>query len=226
MAIGSFRAVIVLGPLLLAAGCAQVDLQPVPGVSVDSQNPGNQPPTLSSGQPASTVIAGSAYSFRPNASDADGNTLQFSIDNKPSWATFSLATGELTGTPGLSDVGVYAGIVIRVSDGAASVATGAFSITVVSSPTTTGTGSGTATLSWSPPQQNTDGGALRDLAGYWVYRGTSTATLTRSFQIANPATTQYVVSQLPSGTHYFAVTAYNTSGAESALSNVGSKAIP
>lgn len=225
MAIGWFRAVIVFGSLLLAAGCAQVDLQPVPGVSVENQPPaaGNQAPTLT-GQPATSVAAGNGYSFRPNASDADGDPLQFSIDNKPSWANFSVATGELAGTPGAADTGVYSGIVIRVTDGKASAATGAFSITVT--PSSVPVGTGTATLTWSPPQQNTDGSPLRDLAGYWVYRGASPAGLVRSYQVSDPAATQYVVSQLPSGTHYFAVSAYNGSGVESALSNVGSKAIP
>jgi len=223
---GRFRTAIFMGPLLLATGCAQVDLQPIAGVSVDSQNPGalNQPPSIS-GVPASTVAAGSIYSFRPSASDADGNTLQYAVENKPSWATFSVSTGELTGTPGAGDVGVYSGIAIRVSDGTTSVATAVFAITVTSSAVPPSS-NGTATLSWSPPQENTDGSALRDLSGYWVYRGSSAGALTRSAQVTSPTTTRYVVSQLPSGTHYFAVTAYNASGAESALSVVGSKIVP
>jgi hypothetical protein len=227
VAIGRFPALVVM--LLVAAGCAQVNVQPLSAVSATNQSAStaNRSPTIS-GQPSTAIAAGAAYSYRPTVSDADGDVLQFSIDNKPSWATFSLSSGELSGTPGAGATGTTSGIVIRVSDGMASAATPAFSITVTSAPSlpVPPSPTGTATLAWTAPQQNTDGSALRDLAGYWVYRGASAATLSRSVQLTDPATTQYVVSQLPAGTHYFAVTAYNSLGSESALSNVGSKAIP
>jgi hypothetical protein len=44
-------------------------------------------------------------------------------------------------------------------------------------------------------------------------------------QVSNPGITLYVVDNLAAGTHYFAVTAYNTAGAESDRSAVGSKTI-
>jgi len=44
--------------------------------------------------------------------------------------------------------------------------------------------------------------------------------------IANPGTTSYTISSLASGTWYFTVNDYTTSGMESALSNTGSKSIP
>ena len=68
--------------------------------------------------------AGTAYSFTPTASDPDGNTLTFSIANKPSWATFNTGTGRLQGTPSAGDVGTTTGIVISVSDGRERVARG------------------------------------------------------------------------------------------------------
>jgi hypothetical protein len=37
------------------------------------------------------------------AADGKGDTLTFSIQNMPSWATFSLTTGQLTGTPAPAD---------------------------------------------------------------------------------------------------------------------------
>jgi hypothetical protein len=43
--------------------------------------------------------------------------------------------------------------------------------------------------------------------------------------LANPAMTTYVVSNLSSGTWYFGIAAYTTTGVDSAMSNVGSKAI-
>src|SRR6185503_14882002 len=90
----------------------------------------NTAPTIS-GTPAATAIAGVEYSFRPTAADTNpGTTLTFSIQNGPVWATFTPATGELRGTPGAADLGVYSNIVIRVSDGQDSATLPAFSISV------------------------------------------------------------------------------------------------
>jgi len=82
------------------------------------------------GTPDTTVTAGSTYSFLPSVTDPKGGTLTFSIQNKPSWASFNSTTGALTGTPTPSNVGTISGIVISVSDGSASASLAAFSITV------------------------------------------------------------------------------------------------
>lgn len=103
----------------------------------------NQPPVIS-GTPATSVVAGTAYSFTPTASDPNGDSLTFSIANKPGWASFSILTGMLSGTPAAANVGSYSGIVISVTDGIAVVSLPAFSITV--SPVTGATGSGGGTL--------------------------------------------------------------------------------
>jgi hypothetical protein len=92
-------------------------------------------PTIS-GTPTTTVTAGTYYYFQPSARDADGNTLTFSIQNKPSWLAFYPATGRLSNTATKAAVGTYSNIVIRVSDGTSSAALPAFSITVKSSGTT------------------------------------------------------------------------------------------
>src|SRR5690348_1163254 len=65
----------------------------------------NSPPTIS-GSPATSVVVGKAYSFKPGASDRDGNKLTFYIANKPSWASFSSTTGALTGYPKSGNVGI------------------------------------------------------------------------------------------------------------------------
>jgi len=92
--------------------------------------PDNRSPVIS-GSPASAITMGNAYSFRPTASDPDGQALSFSIGGKPGWASFSTSTGRLSGTPGSGAVGTHTGIVISVSDGDASAALPAFTITVV-----------------------------------------------------------------------------------------------
>jgi len=90
----------------------------------------NDAPTIS-GTPAATVAEDTLYSFTPAATDVDGDTLTFSITNKPDWATFSTSTGALTGTPDNSDAGTTTGIVISVTDGVASpISLASFAIAV------------------------------------------------------------------------------------------------
>ncbi len=90
---------------------------------------------------------------------------------------------------------------------------------------TSNVGSGTATLSWSAPTENTDGSALTDLTGYRIYYGTDADALTESVNIDTVGITTYVVSNLGTGTWYFAIKAYNAAGVESDLSNTASKTI-
>jgi len=87
------------------------------------------PPTIT-GNPATSVNAGSAYSFTPSASDPAGNALTFSIRNQPSWANFDSETGQLSGTPLAANIGSYPNILISVSDGTQSASLPAFTITV------------------------------------------------------------------------------------------------
>jgi hypothetical protein len=140
------------------------------------------------------------------------------VQNKPAWATFSTTTGRLSGTP--TTGGTFGNIVISVSDGKDTASLPAFSI-AVSQPTT-----GSVTLSWTPPTENSDGTALTNLAGFRIQYGTSATALTQTVDIANPGMATYVVTGLSSGSWYFAVRAYTSSGAESANSNVASKSIP
>jgi len=181
-------------------------------------------PPVISGTPATAVTAGSAYAFTPSASDPAGRTLSFSVQNKPAWAAFSIATGALNGTPASSQVGTYANVVISTSDGQSSAALPAFTITVaaaaVAPPVT-----GSASLGLTAPTANTDGTPLTDLAGFRIYSGSSPSNLAQVAQISDPAATSYTVSNLASGTWYFAATAYTTTGAQSALSAVVNKTI-
>jgi hypothetical protein len=184
----------------------------------------NITPTLT-GTPATTATVGTAYTFTPKANETDGDPLSFSVKNKPSWASFSISTGALTGTPAAANVGTYSNIVISTSTGHAGASLAAFSITVKSSSGTTGT-TGSAALRWSAPTTNTNGSALTNLAGYHIYYGKSASSMTTTITVASAGTTSYTVSNLAAGTWYFSVSAYTTSGTQSAKSNVGSKAVP
>jgi hypothetical protein len=178
----------------------------------------NSAPTIS-GAPSTSVLQGTAYSFQPTASDADADTLTFSIVNRPAWATFDSATGRLQGTPGPGDVGTTTGIVIAVSDGKANASLAAFDIAVQAVAT------GSATLTWLPPTTNTDGSPLTNLAGFKVYWGTTSGNYSSSTTIMNPGLTRYVVENLTPNTYYFAVKAVNSAGIESVFSNTASKTI-
>jgi hypothetical protein len=176
----------------------------------------NRAPTIS-GTPTTTITAGSAYNFQPTGADADGDTLQYSIQNKPSWATFNANTGQLSGT---ATAGTYSNIIISVTDTKDTVSLQPFTITVTSP------ANGSATISWTPPTQNTDGSTIDDLAGFRIQYGTSSSALTQTIQVANPGLATYVVTGLSSGNWFFAVRAYNSGGAESANSSIVSKTIP
>lgn len=187
------------------------------------QNPGpgggtNAPPTIQ-GQPGTSVLAGQAYNFRPTAADSNGDSLTFTAANVPDWASFNQTTGAVTGTPTSSDVGTYSGITITVSDGTATASLTAFAITV------TDTATGSATVSWTPPTQNSDGSALTNLSGYRIAYGRSATVLDRSISLNNPSLSSAVVDNLSSGTWFFSVSAVNNQGAASNPSNVASKTI-
>jgi len=178
----------------------------------------NRTPTIS-GTPLLTVATLARYSFQPSASDADGNTLTFSIQNRPAWATFNTTTGRLSGTPAATDVGTFANIIISVSDGTASASLPAFTLSVLQM------GSGTATVSWTAPTTNTDGSALTDLASYRIEYGRSADSLDESAAVTNSGLTSFTINNLVPGTWYFGVIAINAAGGESALSSVASKTV-
>lgn len=84
---------------------------------------------------------------------------------------------------------------------------------------------GTANLSWTAPTQNTDGTAITNLDGYRIYHGTSSANLDKVVDVTNSAVSAFSISNLAPATWYFGVRAYNTAGAESAMSNIASKTL-
>jgi hypothetical protein len=192
---------------------------PAFNLQVVASAPANRPPSIS-GNPLTSITVGTEYSFRPTASDPDGNSLTFSIQNQPGWASFSTSTGRLTGTPTAAHVGSTANIVISVSDGTASASLPAFTLSVLQIAT------GTANVNWVPPTTNTDGSALTDLAGYRISYGRTSTSLDQEISLSNPGLATYTVNGLASGTWYFAVYAVNAQGTESDISNIASKTIP
>jgi len=210
---------------LLLAGCFKdesvspngADAQPGSG-SQPAPPTGNAKPSIS-GTPVTVILQGERYEFRPDATDPDGDSLVFSIQNKPAWARFDTTSGMLDGTAGAGDVGSYTDIRISVSDGKATAQLSAFTLQVEQ------VGTGSATLSWTPPTENTDGSALTDLAGYKIYYGRSPDSLDRVVDVTSAGMTSYVVENLTPATWYFSMTSYNASRVESTKSEAVSKTV-
>jgi len=87
------------------------------------------------------------------------------------------------------------------------------------------TTAGHALLSWVAPTTRSDGSYLpiTDLQGYRIYYGTSASDLSMLIDLNDDSVTEFDVNSLPSGNYYFAVSAYDTDGVESGLSNVINK---
>ncbi len=187
-------------------------------VAENSEPDNNGAPTID-GQPPATATADYHYEFLPRASDPDGDALSFSVQNLPQWAAFDSRTGELSGMPGMGDVGTFSNILISVSDGEKSTSLRAFAINVNEE------GIHSTTLSWTAPTENEDGSQLMDLAGYKIYWGNIPGDYTKSVTINNPGISSYVVENLPAGTLEFVATSFNDAGIESEYSNPMTKVV-
>ena len=223
-ALFSLSVLLIAGVLLTACGN---------GVGVSSANtatatpastpaPESPAPVALTGTPAGSVTVGQSYAFQPTVS-AGAGAVTFQIQGKPSWAAFNTSTGALTGTPAAANVGTTAGITISATNAGGSSSIGPFAIAVNAAPASPATGS--ATLTWTVPTENSNGSPLTNLAGYHIYYGTTAGTWTSTITVLDAAETSYVVGGLASGTYYFAIVAFNTAGEDSPQSNVGSKTI-
>ncbi len=83
------------------------------------------------GTPPTSVMADSLYSFTPDAFDPNLGSITFSIESMPDWAGFNTEDGTLSGTPAEGDLGMFADVVITVSNGPLTASLPAFSIEVV-----------------------------------------------------------------------------------------------
>ena len=155
------------------------------------------------------------------------HTVSWSISDNAAWLSVSPTSGTITDSaqiwvsvnPAGLAIGTYAGTVtVRASKG------GSVSIPVTltvktgtSTSTSPSSSSTTATISWSL-------NAEPDLAGYKLYMGTASGVYSSTTPVGK--VTSYTISNLGVGTtYYFAVTAYDTSGNESAISHEVSKSI-
>ena len=183
--------------------------------------PVNRAPTIA-GTPSTSVTAGNAYSFTPVGSDPDGNTLTYSIQNRPSWANFSMTTGRLSGTPTTANVGTSARITITVTDGTANASLPSFTIQVVApanrAPTISGTPSASVTVgntySFQPSASDADGNTLTfaiQNRPAWASFNTSNGRLSGTPTAGDVATYSNIVISVSDGTASTSLTAFSVS---------------
>jgi hypothetical protein len=199
-------------------GSVPAAAQMAPPSTMPPEGQTNTAPTIS-GTAAATAEVGKAYSFTPSASDADSDKLSFSITSLPKWAKFDKASGRLYGTPAKADVGSHEEIIISATDGKAVSVLPQFSINVKDAPNA---GPQSVTVSWVPPDTNTDGTPITGLAGYKIHYGTASKKYTETISIDTVGVTRYVVENLKPGTYFFSVTAVTSQGAESEFSQEAS----
>jgi len=158
-----------------------------------------------------------------NVTNPGTGTLTWSVTDNASWLTLTPASGTTTTgtspvTLSVNTLGLPAGPVtaaITVTAGTATNSPQTIPVTLtVSAPTTS-----SATLTWDP---NTES----DLAGYKVYRATASGAYGAPIATLTGNVTNYGDMGLQVGTTYFfVVTAYDTAGNESTVSNEVSKSI-
>jgi hypothetical protein len=153
--------VLGLALALSLAGCGSDDSSSNAQSSVTSTN--TTEPFIMNGVPVTMVQAGVEYHYQPSATNPWGRVLAYTVVNKPDWAIFNEATGELSGTPEQSDVGTSANIEIGASDGTTTATVGPFRIRVIPELRTTSVPTMALTVTGTPAGSATAGQQYRFL---------------------------------------------------------------
>ncbi len=226
------RHAVVLLVAVSLAGCLEDDKEEE-DPSQPTEQPTNEPPPPPpvnaapeiTGTPEPGVEAGKPYSFTPQASDADEDFLEFTIENKPTWATFSAETGALTGTPTDADVGDTADITISVTDGRDTRSVGPFKIKIKprnqppaanAPPTISGVPANAVTInqaySFQPSASDPNNDTLRFVISNrpsWASFSTSTGRLSGTPAAANIGTYSNIVISVNDGQVSVALPAFS-----------------
>ena len=97
-------------------------------LTVDYIAPANIPPVISS-SPITQVNEGAAYLYQVVASDADGDTLAYSLSQSPSWLSINPSTGLISGTAPSVTANTNYAVSVNVSDGV-NIVTQSYTLTV------------------------------------------------------------------------------------------------
>jgi hypothetical protein len=162
-----------------------------------------------------------------SSNDADGTISSYSwtqtggspsvVINSPNSAIANFMAPDVTSASALI-------FELSVTDNDGEVATNTVTVTInpVGTPPAA---TGSATLSWTAPTENTDNSALTDLASYIVYYSETEGELNNSTTVDVQNNSVVIENLTTEQTYYFAVVAVNDLGVESELSNVSSKFI-
>lgn len=149
-----------------------------------------------------------------------GSTISTTIGSSTNSGTIVRGGGS-TGSTGSGSTGTSGS---TGSTGSGSTgSTGSSGSSSSSGGATSGSSGGSAsaksvTLNWQAPTQNNNGSTLTNLAGFKIHYGTASKDYSQVVALNNPGLNRYVMDTLPSGTYYFAITAYNSQGVESSMS--------
>lgn len=205
------------------------------GGTGDFNSPNNLPPVIT-GTPPTKLTAGTQYSFQPQSTDPDGDTLTYSATNLPAWASINQTSGLVSGTPGEANVGMSGMITIGVSDGKATSELPEFRIEVTSAqpppatvntpPTITGTPGTQATVgasySFTPVGDDVDNDTLTysiTNKPTWATFTASTGALVGTPASNNVGTTSGIVISVSDGTASVSLPAFNLTVATTAPAN-------
>lgn len=175
--------------------------------------------------PSSLTFSGTVGGANPagkplTITNTGSSTLTWTASDNAAWLTVSPASGTSSGTIAASvnlsglTAGTYNAAITITATGATN-SPRTIPVTLTLSAAT----AGTATLVWNANNES-------DLAGYRIYRGTSSGTYGAPIATLGKATASYVALGLQTGTTYFfVITAYDSAGNESPFSNEVSKSI-
>ncbi len=104
-----------------------IQVQVSDGTDTDTQSytlavlnvvPGNHAPVITS-SPVTSVVEGNTYSYNVDATDADGDSLTYSLLFAPGWLSINLNSGIISGTAPLVTSSTDYTVEVEVSDGTA-----------------------------------------------------------------------------------------------------------
>lgn len=207
------------GQALVALGSSYYATPPASMVQITIQRSGANSGSASVGYSTMNGTASAGVDYAPTSgtvtwSDGDSSAKVISVlvTNSASGKDFSFSLtsvdGQATfGSPAVATVAIAAQLQAQApTQGSTLSGTAPAMVTSAGS---------NVMLNWAAPTENTDGSALTNLAGYNIYFGTSSTTMTQKITVASVGMLSYVVSNLSHGTWYFAITSYNSAGVES-----------
>jgi hypothetical protein len=186
-----------LDPLPEPEPSAESDLQPAP-------EPEPTPEPESAPEPSVQLVAADSV-----VGSGGSTTLSWSSGN----ASTCSASGGWSGSKSVAGSQNVGPIVARTTYSLSCSGNGGSAVAMISVAV-----NGTVTLNWQAPTENVDGSPLTDLSRYRIHYGLSSRNYTRSVAIDAAGTTSHDLL-LESGQYYFAMTAVDAQGNESAYSN-------